>query len=364
MPAQLVTALVLALVASPSADEVERLAEAASQAREAGRLTESLHLLQEAWAEEPLPVLLNNIGRALEELGRYAEAADAYRRVVDDPRAPSELRDRDRARLDALAPKLARAWVQLEGALAVGPILVDGRPVVPAPLPEQRAELDLEPGPHVLERSTDPREVTILAVTAAPGTIVLDASAASATLELPLARVRVAHLTVDGYPVRAALLELEHVHLTPGPRQLTLETDDQRTLTTLRDLHPGERLQVAALLLEAQPPLPGEVERRQLITPAPPASRVPWTPWLLAASGVVAATVGVVLEGSAASDRQRVRDALAAGPVVRDLTFAEADALERGADTKATIGALVLGTGGAALVAGVAWWLLADESTE
>lgn len=78
-------------------------------------------------------VLLFNIGRALEELGRFAEAADAYRRFLRDAPQDTEMRAETRERVIELEARVradstrasgtaptgdASPWIPLGGAVA------------------------------------------------------------------------------------------------------------------------------------------------------------------------------------------------------------------------------------------------------
>ena len=75
-------------------------------------------LLREAYGQQALPVIMNNLGKLLEEQGRYLEALEAYRKVTDDPDADAQLRALDRARVGALEPKAIKGWVRVPAAAA------------------------------------------------------------------------------------------------------------------------------------------------------------------------------------------------------------------------------------------------------
>ena len=105
-------------LAIPSDDVVRfnRFTEAAQIARESGELRLALQATREAYAIQPLPVLMNNIGKLHEELGEYDLAFHAYSQVTNDPNAPTDLRILDQARIAALESKISRAWVRVNGA--------------------------------------------------------------------------------------------------------------------------------------------------------------------------------------------------------------------------------------------------------
>ena len=106
--------LILVTASRAAAADFEELLRRAAEARDAGDRPETLSLLRQAYELRPLPEISNNIGRTLEELGRYDEAAAAYRRVVEDPSAEPALIELDRRRLRALAPKLGRGWLLVQ----------------------------------------------------------------------------------------------------------------------------------------------------------------------------------------------------------------------------------------------------------
>ena len=102
-----------ALAAAPahSARPMKEIMADAVKARDAGNLNRTVEFLREAYQAKPAPEILNNLGKILEELGRYREAVDAYQKVADDPNADPQLRSLDTSRIAALQPKLNRAWV-------------------------------------------------------------------------------------------------------------------------------------------------------------------------------------------------------------------------------------------------------------
>lgn len=64
-----------------------------------GRFKEAVELLRQAYAVHPEPVLLFNLGRALEDLGDLSNAADAYERyLASEPKAPDRGAIEERAR--------------------------------------------------------------------------------------------------------------------------------------------------------------------------------------------------------------------------------------------------------------------------
>lgn len=82
------------------------LYELASKDFAEGRFQASLEKLLEVYKLDPNPILLYNIGRAYEELGDLAEAADYFQRAVADAALPTELQAEVGKRLPRVVPAL------------------------------------------------------------------------------------------------------------------------------------------------------------------------------------------------------------------------------------------------------------------
>jgi hypothetical protein len=152
--------LVLAVSAPAPAQErpFERILREAAMAREAGDTERTLALLQEAYALQPLPEILNNLARTWEEAGDYRQAFEAYRKVTDDAKADANLRALDAARMTMVQAKLGKAWVVLDLKPAGIEAAWDGEALPPKPAGEFAAT----PGRHVLEaRVLGTREVIL-----------------------------------------------------------------------------------------------------------------------------------------------------------------------------------------------------------
>lgn len=78
----------------------------ALEAFKGGRFQEALDKLEEVYKLDPNPIILYNIGRALEELGRLAEAAEYFQRAVADPALPEQLQAEVGRRLPKVLPVL------------------------------------------------------------------------------------------------------------------------------------------------------------------------------------------------------------------------------------------------------------------
>src|SRR5689334_14972253 len=98
--ARIALALVLAATTAHAQEPRDRaiaLFEESQTAYNAGELERAVALLREAHDLFPEPILLYNLGRALEGLGQMAEAADAYEQYLEqatdvDDRAAIERR--------------------------------------------------------------------------------------------------------------------------------------------------------------------------------------------------------------------------------------------------------------------------------
>jgi tetratricopeptide (TPR) repeat protein len=120
----------VALAALSATADLDQLLAQAAAAKARGAWAESLASMERAHAIHPAPELMNNIGWLLETLGRYRDAAAAYRRVVDDGSASPELRALDRERLEVLSPKLDRGHLVETRSCSAGRRFarVNGRP--------------------------------------------------------------------------------------------------------------------------------------------------------------------------------------------------------------------------------------------
>ncbi len=325
----------------------------AERARARGELDASLELVRRAHALDPSPALLHNIAVLCESLGRYAEAAQAFRGVVDDARTPAEVRARDLERLDALEPKRAYAWLVVSSAGPRAVVYLDRELIAVG------EEVRIPPGRHLLEIERTRSEALRVEL-----------------LDLPAGRRTTVAIAPGGAPTTHAVVTLGHV----APPVSALEVDGAR----LRGVPPHDRLELPAgarrirylpygetweeVGLELSPgdaralgEAPGSVGTAVLTMPTPALGAEPVARWpqvVMAGGAVAALASGVVLSVSAASDRAEVEEA-ARDPsgVVVGLTYARAGELEAGADTKATAGAIALGVGAAAALAALVWWL-------
>jgi hypothetical protein len=109
--------VLFALLVTAAEPESLSLVKQGMKARETGALEESLTLFERAYALDPNPAILNNIGVVLDELGRYSDAHAAFSKVVAAKNASEELRELCRDRADSLEPRTHAAYVRFDSAI-------------------------------------------------------------------------------------------------------------------------------------------------------------------------------------------------------------------------------------------------------
>ena len=165
------------------------LAQRAAMAYDSSDYQTAQDLFHRAYALVPAPTLSVREARALEKLGRWVEAVEAYVRTLRSelgPDAPDVFvkAQRDaRQELADLRPRVPRLKVVLEGAAASGSVIVtlDGRPLRPALI---GVDTLADPGQHTVDAAapdgTHSTEVVTLAE-ADSKTVVLRISATTAS---------------------------------------------------------------------------------------------------------------------------------------------------------------------------------------
>lgn len=152
-----------ALHAQPreSRREFDRLVRSAVEAYDAGRYQDAINALERAYAIRPLPRVLYNIGRAYDQAGRFATAADYYRRflqsepdgdaaaVAREALQTAERRAREQTETEARQREEAEARQRAEA---------EARQRAEA---EERARLEEERRRRMLSVGFAPRRVTV-----------------------------------------------------------------------------------------------------------------------------------------------------------------------------------------------------------
>ncbi len=327
----------------------------AADARRAGDAGGTLSLLREAYQVRPIPELLNNIGRTLEDLGRYDEAAVAYARVLDDPATKPPLVELDRQRLAVLRPKLEEAWLEVTSPDARA--FLDGDPIAVG------RETEIPVGPHLLELSQGRRAVLVFFTAVRARRIDVDRRPEvrlehEAVLSLePTARApEIRALFVNDRPIRSPLAQLS-IALPAGSYRIRAETEAGPQAKLVR-IGEGRALALGRILDPiARRELPRE---RALSLRTPSAAHA--GPIVLGSAALLAGGAGALLFALAQANRGTVRRAATdRGGVVVGLSMIEAVRLRARANEEAT--AAVVGFSGAgALAAGaVLWWILGAD---
>ncbi len=140
------------------------LFEQSAKAYREGRFQDAVDLLLEARRSKPEPVLLYNLGRAYEALGKYTEAADAYEGYLkEDSKAA------DRRSIEGRVANLRAQAAELERARAA--------PNAPVPSDEPRRDRPKDPPPREESPSIVPWIVAGAGVAVIGGGLVLGAVA-------------------------------------------------------------------------------------------------------------------------------------------------------------------------------------------
>ncbi|MBI4816440.1 MAG: hypothetical protein HY791_09280 [Deltaproteobacteria bacterium] len=326
------------LEALASPESARLLVERAQRARESGRLDESLTLLQQAIAEDPHPVLIHNLARLLEDLGRFRESVEAYSRVVRDVRAPPELRARDLASIDELGSKVTKAWMRISGGESVR---LDGRVVHPrrlAPLAAvQPDDEPVAPGVHAIELDLEPGARRLTFVDAIIGRrIDVDLSALRwGTLRIPST---VLELSVDGFVLLGRLSKLL---LTPGEHRIHAKL-------------PKAELDVRLLISEAKETLlPDSVgtslDLARVPSVEPPNTPSSVLPFIALGAAAAAVLTGGIFSIKGAASRAEADRLVGPSGFLDSESFEKVRALENDAGASATLGGVLLLAGAATL---------------
>lgn len=325
---------------TPGGTVDDLLAEALA-ARARGDAAVSLACLSRAYTIEPSAGLLHNIARLLEDVGRYREAAEAYRRIGRSPDLDPALAEADAARLAALLPRLDRAWIRVVASSTTGAanatILVhlDGTPLAPGP-----TEYPHAPGPAILEVREGPRlDVRRLELAAGRRVDLAIPSAtgpARAVIALP-AGVRT--ITIDGSAVATPLDGVGELYVEAGGHGLSWVDASGVEHRRAVNLVPGEPWVLAT------------ADEASTVARA--------VPWIGGAAGLALGGASAVFFGLAEADRRSIVDAQRNDQGHIDgITMAEAERLDARAGDRAVVGAgLLVGAAAALVTAGLVWWL-------
>ncbi len=334
----LVFVLMLGVAAPPA--EAKAWAERATKAFAAERYEEALAAAKKAYALDPQPALLNNLGVVLEALGRFDEAADAFIRVIADERSPEALRAKDRERLLKLKPTLESATVRFRSTLDA---------TIATARSDRGGDQRVAPGPAVLTiRGEQGLVVRNLELPVARRTTIDTAThlerEGDAFIAIGAERLR--DMTVDGASLGWVPDPGTKLRLNPGRHSIQWIGREGDTHQRTVDLSPGAT--------EALSPPP----RVEVVTTAPPPESAPVLPWVVSASGAVLVATGAVLLGVAHGTAGSLDPA--PGTMLAPVTYPEALATERRADREAAAGVGLMIAGGVAVASGLIWGALAS----
>lgn len=368
--------------AQASARGLEEVMRDAVQARDSGDLNRTVELLWEAYRLQPAPEILNNLGKMLEQLGRYREAYDAYKKVTDDPEADQSLRALDSSRIATLQPKLNKAWLLPKIVPEDATVLVDGEPTGMPP----GVEFGVSHGMHALQVEHPDIEDIMIRFGRYPMDRRMDFAVDLHKLGAHLGRLdlgsrpRPKEIRINGKPVAGDLDRPGAVWLVPGTYDVVVVGAFDATGRLKVDLAAGD----IAQLPEAK--LVGRVERerqkvRKLteadLAPRPDAaaraqqgpresSFLDVVPWITTGLGAVAGGAGAIMMAGVQGDKNSLSKALAQPSddlwtvngqevSVPSMSYAEARAEQDRIDAEGQQATLVMGVGAGVLVGSLIW---------
>jgi hypothetical protein len=365
-------AFMVGTAAPVQARSVDAIMAEAVKAREAGDLERVVTLLQEAYAVTPAPALLNNLARMYEQLGQYGDAYSAYKKVVDDPNAESDLRSLDSGRMAALRPKVARAWLDVHATPDGARVDIDGRP----PLRDADGEIGVDPGSHIVQVTSADGETAQLIFGQWPAgrrtALAVDLSKpdpAHGSLTLDGGSVGLHALAVEGLAVAGDLFALRTIRLPARSYRLSGHRADGSRWSTRVKLTPGSAIAIAGVVPAPNTPPGGQgfstLGGPETLTAAQaPRDETPIGAVTTLGVGVVSAGIGAWLMNGAQTARNNLKSELgqvnAQGQVI-GVHESEAEQILSDADNQEMLGTLALALGGVAVGSGLVWWVLGSD---
>lgn len=355
--------------------DAEKLAAAGELLFEAGKYRDALQQFLDAYAlfEPPkfiIPEVIWNIGRCYEELGDDESAIryfEEFHRLVKAP----DYRSKAEAKIRYLRERM-QAVLTLDVEPDGATVVVDGREVGKAPL---KSPIRLDPGEHEVGFTHKGYREQRKKVTLKTG----EARILRIKMQRETGAIRVVGIGGPATgPVRVLIDGREAYHgplparleVPAGQRAVRVE-GPEGTEATLRYVEVPERGEVEVVKAFPKP------EPFQVVTPQPrpePAPmpavtekaepRFPWH-FVVIGTGAAALIGGGVMTGLAANDRSKVSNAdTYPDGTIKGITQTSASSAVSAAKTKDTISYVLYGTGGAAVVAGLLWWLLGDHGSD
>jgi hypothetical protein len=330
------------------------LVEAAKDARAKGDLDAALNALKAAYQLKPQPVLLNNMGKLHEQRGEYDLAVALYTQVTNDPKATTELRMLDQARLAALEPKLSRAWVQIAPQDRWTDVRVE-HTFCPS---GGAAEVAITPGERRVELfNKERRESRLLSIELQAGRrTVIEVDALLA--ERPYSTIILAGLSpvpasvnLDDYILDSPTSQIDRILVPPGQHLTRLMTPDGKWIDIETTSPPGT---ITSLAQEAGA---SWVKLNTNVTPSSNAGRSAQGPKLLTAGlGATLVGSGLFLYFDVEEGRNRLLDE-SQSP---NITVRDASYRWESLNTRATVGGVLTGLGSAVVVGSALWWWYDD----
>lgn len=343
----------------------QALVNEAVKARNAGDLERTAAMLRQAIEVKPVPEMLNNLGSIYEDLGRYADAVEMYKKVVANPRADGVLKRLDATRIELLANKLDQGWVAIDSKAKDLKVFVDGEAANWKP----GTEVPVKPGPAAVELATPDGQRAQVAfgnyeagrrtsVTVSLGTKVKEMGRISWTRTV----TRLKGFTVNGYALTGDLRKLQAVHLAPGRYVVEGKQAGRAPVMQAVQVSAGQTQDLTAALMGAsEVVLPAGTTSAEVVVEGGGSSGNAMR-WGTIGVGAALAGTGIALMSMAKADRNQVKDAEVDG--VMTMPMSEAVALEDSANTKGLAGSVLMGLGLAGAVGGAVWLVLDDDDPQ
>ena len=327
-----------------SADEAYSLARERYDER---RFEESLALLQHAQRRTPHAAHVFEIARTLEELGRLADARDAFLRVLDQPGADDAVMRLAQAAAERLGPSVTQAIVRLDRA-PPGALLQLDDGVVGDPTQERV----LRPGRHTLcVRTASADRLSCWSRVLAAGVRVTWPPAARpatrGTIDLTATTLAELHVrAIDGQALFLDTRGVTTLELDAGAHKLELTGPHTPAWRTSADVAAGGAVSLT----------------RESVTPPdePPSAGVGPGPWIVLGTGGAALVAGVVLlivDSGARGSLEDSHGEVNSSGFVSGITQVDARADYDQADVMRASGATLTAVGGTAVVSALIWWL-------
>jgi hypothetical protein len=342
---QLVFISTLCLTASFEVHAVpgfDRLIESARTARSKGKFLKAAQLLLKAYQMNPSTILLNNIGKMYEDSGQYRKAYDAYKKVADDPAAPSNLRPMNISRMNGIASKLSKGHFTIKAPKAIREAYINGKLISREVFSVERSvPLGKIPVEFWQDQSA---QVNIAWVLSKAGTRKklnlgrLKKSMTAKITALDLAGLK--SLSINGYDVKRAKCNV--VKLKPSTYLLELEFRDGSLYERTVSLKKGSVITLDSFATEfAQVRSPDSQSRNSQF----------WFKGGAVALGVGLTTAGGLLAMNANAEHQDILSNT-------DISMLQAQERWTDAQERGDRGVSLMGIGLTALTSGILWFVL------